>query len=463
MEEIQKLYDVLVRDGYYTKAFEEFTTQFQDPTYQDKVFGVVSRDGLYTKDKQSFINKYSLKKKDTPEDTVSLSEDGLSAQPTLTPQPEPAPQEVSVVDDTPVMSGVEGADTLNVVEPTPEGGVKPELLAKEEEFIIPELEYNYKDLGFKFEKSDPFGDEIKVTADNKKTLTIEADIFLGDKAAEAKKLNDFIEANKIEPQALNILEQNYQNNKIKFDTEEDVKNSLANLNKEAQSYSSIAEFYLKKRAKVEEERAALEALTSEQRLAQTERIKAFNQQQEELRKLAEPISRVYEEYKGRETRLNQAIGEYYDMRAQQGDYSSGIPRQFVSGKGRELASLVDYLGQLYTSSSSDAGMGVDAYRKEFIKRAKAKGLEVPDEANKMSPNELKQFFSGISRTSKTIRTYPGVVVPGQETEREVTFGEDIEAEVFDYAKKYFKGQVDGEGFKHDRRPAQGSYKLFKRP
>ena len=58
MEELQKLYDVLVRDGYYTKNFEEFNTKFQDPTYQDKVFNVVSRDGLYTKDKESFINKY---------------------------------------------------------------------------------------------------------------------------------------------------------------------------------------------------------------------------------------------------------------------------------------------------------------------------------------------------------------------------------------------------------------------
>ena len=59
MEELQKLYDVLVREGYYTKTLEEFITQFEDPTYQDKVFNVVSRDELYTKDKDSFLNKYS--------------------------------------------------------------------------------------------------------------------------------------------------------------------------------------------------------------------------------------------------------------------------------------------------------------------------------------------------------------------------------------------------------------------
>ena len=51
MEEIQKLYDVLVRDGYYTKSLDDFIVQYQDPAYVDKVFEVVTRDGLYTKDR----------------------------------------------------------------------------------------------------------------------------------------------------------------------------------------------------------------------------------------------------------------------------------------------------------------------------------------------------------------------------------------------------------------------------
>lgn len=97
MEELQKLYDVLVREGYYTKTLEEFITQFEDPTYQDKVFNVVSRDGLFTKDKESFVNKYSLKKKESTEGMVSISEDGSLVQPTI---PAQAPTEVSVVDDT---------------------------------------------------------------------------------------------------------------------------------------------------------------------------------------------------------------------------------------------------------------------------------------------------------------------------------------------------------------------------
>ena len=76
MEELQKLYDALSRDGYYTKSFEEFQIQYQDPAYRDKVFGVVSRDGLYTKSREEFEQKYTpLKKKD---DTGLPSDDGSS-------------------------------------------------------------------------------------------------------------------------------------------------------------------------------------------------------------------------------------------------------------------------------------------------------------------------------------------------------------------------------------------------
>ncbi len=76
MNDLQKLYDVLKRDGYYTKSFDEFKVKWQDQEYQDKVYGVVSRDGLYTKSKDEFINKYS----------GSVSEQPTQAQPKLQEQ-----------------------------------------------------------------------------------------------------------------------------------------------------------------------------------------------------------------------------------------------------------------------------------------------------------------------------------------------------------------------------------------
>lgn len=60
MNELEKLYSLLSREGYYTKSFEEFKAKYdQDPEYRNKVFGVVSRDGFFTKSQDDFFQKYA--------------------------------------------------------------------------------------------------------------------------------------------------------------------------------------------------------------------------------------------------------------------------------------------------------------------------------------------------------------------------------------------------------------------
>jgi hypothetical protein len=85
MDELQKLYDVLVREGKYSKSFDEFKSKWsQDQSYKNKVYDVAVRDGLYSKDKDSFFQKYSApvspvqKKKFALE---SSSEDGSLVSP----------------------------------------------------------------------------------------------------------------------------------------------------------------------------------------------------------------------------------------------------------------------------------------------------------------------------------------------------------------------------------------------
>ena len=88
--EVQELYDVLSREGYYTKSFDDFVKQFEDETYKKKVYDATSRDGLYTKSYDEFTSKYSVKKKDSSmpqgasaqvdtEVSPSVSEDGQSS------------------------------------------------------------------------------------------------------------------------------------------------------------------------------------------------------------------------------------------------------------------------------------------------------------------------------------------------------------------------------------------------
>ena len=90
--EIQKLYEVLSREGYYTKSIEDFSSQFEDAEYRDKVYGVVSREGLYTKSKDDFEAKYYKKKDSTDSQSVGVQEDTTSeseseAQPIMPVEP----------------------------------------------------------------------------------------------------------------------------------------------------------------------------------------------------------------------------------------------------------------------------------------------------------------------------------------------------------------------------------------
>ena len=96
MDKIKKLFDVITRDGYYDKSFEEFQVQFQDEGYQTKVFDVVTRDGLFDKTFEEFKSMYAapvveeVVEKKNPNDTTSdsASEDGGLGQSDTNIEPE---------------------------------------------------------------------------------------------------------------------------------------------------------------------------------------------------------------------------------------------------------------------------------------------------------------------------------------------------------------------------------------
>ncbi len=67
MDELQKLYDLLLEKGYFTQDYEAFKTKFKDAAYQEKVYGVLNRDGLYTKPKTDFTKQYLSAMPATPQ------------------------------------------------------------------------------------------------------------------------------------------------------------------------------------------------------------------------------------------------------------------------------------------------------------------------------------------------------------------------------------------------------------
>ena len=124
MEELEKLYKVLSREGYYTKSFDDFKVQYEDSDYRDKVYAAVSRDGLYTKSRGEFESKY-YKHQPQEELTPEMMETGQrNAAPAYAMTEEKYAAEKKSAGESPLQDGV-SADVVE--EPVAEEPVVEEL------------------------------------------------------------------------------------------------------------------------------------------------------------------------------------------------------------------------------------------------------------------------------------------------------------------------------------------------
>ena len=101
MEEIEKLYNVLVDQGLFDKTLDEFKVKFEESAYVDRVYDAVVDQGLFDKTKEDFTEKYSVKKKIQKNNTVFNTKDGLSGPPTaIDPNSEVFKNESDSIDAT---------------------------------------------------------------------------------------------------------------------------------------------------------------------------------------------------------------------------------------------------------------------------------------------------------------------------------------------------------------------------
>ena len=190
MEELQKLYDVLVRDGYYTNSFEDFQVKYENSEYREQVFNVVSRDGLYTKSREDFDIKYPVKKK------------VVSEQPSTELAPTPLVQkEEAMVSESPTPDGESVVTETEVVEEQPAPvdpytDITPEMISQDEEVTVPKLNEMYGQ-DFEFEQAGAGYDAVLVKSKktgDKKIFTLDAFTDAGD-VESAQEIKDFMEFN----------------------------------------------------------------------------------------------------------------------------------------------------------------------------------------------------------------------------------------------------------------------------
>lgn len=407
-----------------------------------------------------------LKKKEALE---SNGGDGSLEQLTTTPTPESTlldTPDPDIVEQDTVQSGVEGSNTLaepqEEVEVEGTESITPDLMTFEEEFVVPKLNYEYKDQGFTFEESGAFGDSMTVTANNGETLDVNLDVFRdSSKSSEADALKEFIGKNKTQ-QGLNQMESEYISSKKKFYNEKEVDDSIKNIGEKTLSYATEVQQYLSDKLLLDQEMNAITNLTNAQRIAKSDEIKELIDRSKELVKRKKLLIKGQAVLVNNEKNLKIAAGKYFDMLEEQGTIGGASYNAFLKGTGRIAAGTTSYGVDALVTALPYAGMSPDSYRQMFSKIAREKDLEVPENINELNEEELKNFYSEISRVEdKTTRSTTGQTI--KVGEKEITFGEDIESLIYDKAKKTIKysddvGMGKGQGLLEDIRT--GAVKLL---
>ena len=422
MDELQKLYDVLVREGKYTKSFEEFQAKWgQDQAYKDKVFDVVSRDGLYTKDKNSFLQKYSGGglTPQTPEQPI--------AQPTQPIQPEQGPMDFKKKGQSPfgvaalpsAPSFLESQKQLPTFETTPLIGAKPkpkakqpldflepslqtitpELINKNEEFVVPKMNYQFADLGFKFEESGATGDWMTATAPNGKTIEVSLDPFFSSKAvSESEKLKKFIKDNSAQVKGLSTIERSYAAENKKFDTQKEVDESIKKVNNDATTLNQEMGSFLKQRTQLETEYSDLSKVpqalkNSPEYIAKSQ---AVLQKQKDLEAQRQQLISRQNKIETESKYLDKAVGKYANMKSQQGTFLGGTWNWLLEGASSIAAgaasSVIDLgIGLL----PKDMLMAPEEWKSESLRIAKE--LKIGEPSIGQSPDK---WLNSLTQTEK---------------------------------------------------------------
>jgi hypothetical protein len=297
--------------------------------------------------------------------------------------------------------------------------VKPELIGKTEENVVPQLKYQFGPLGFKFEETGA-GDFMKATSPSGESIEISLDIIdPADREVEANKLNAFLRKGTTAVKNLSTLQKQYTDANKKIVSQKELDESLASINAEETKILARNAEFVKTQNKLEAEKAQLESVPVQQRnnpeyIARVDdfisRADQFSGEFQSFIKDAQDLSK-------RGQQLNRSIGKYTEMKAQQGTWYgaalNAVANKSIYNMAKGFSGLaIDFLGEVIPTQ---AIMSQDDYEKNFIEQAKKEGVDIA---------EGEDFISITSRLS------PETIA-------------NIENRVRDVAKKSVKGEIIG--------------------
>lgn len=251
--------------------------------------------------------------------------------------------------------------------------INTDLINREEEYVVPELQYQFGDLGFKFEESGATGDWVKVTAPNGKTTEISLDNLFDSKSkAQSEILQKFIKDN-APAKGLFVLEKTMREQDKKFNSQKQVDDSIKVISTELNNLNAKQKQFLAKKSKFDKELKALGPNPDKEALS------VLEQQRLALKAEMDALIKEEENIKQKSKKLDAAVGKYSIAKSKQGTWGGGIWNAINEGASSISAGITNLTIDLSTEiAPTGFGMNPKELKNISVDISKKLGFKGPD-------------------------------------------------------------------------------------
>ncbi len=270
----------------------------------------------------------------------------------------------------------------------------------EEEEVVGEMDYHFKDYGFKFEETGALGDFMKVTAPNGvDTIEISLDNWTNAKdASESKKLKKFMQQNKpIEKTGLDRIESEALGNEKKILGKRDYEERMTSMQTATIDLKDRVKDFTQR--KIDSDRLGKEF----SRMGQAELLRnqvaydAWLVESANIKAEGGEIEGEIEGMKSRGKKLDRLVGSYVEMRSKEGSFGGGFVNSVWEGYGTLFSGVYGTGVDLITASLTQA-VGAEEADK-WSKHAKGldRGGGEVNEFSQAASGFMSQERKGIQR------------------------------------------------------------------
>ena len=460
-EALKQLYSLAQGEGY-SKSYEDFIVLMSsNESAIDNMYTVAQSEG-YKKTKDDFKTLVGFGgSTNVIEETEDIS---MGVMPEDEKKKNPLPQDPNLPSD-PKESALPSASlTENVSSELPTdpfdktiladkpedpfdvamSTINRELIDKEEQFVVPELNYRFNDYGFTFEETG-IGDAMTVESANGEKITVDLDPignplfpiskFISE-SKEAKKLRKFLEKNKVE--AANELARTtakIEEKKLQLRSQKEVEATVKLFSDQTEEFRKEVVEFTNAKADLDElyesQFAGLSARDIKNNPQKEAEYENYLQQRKKLMQVFGALDEKKQSFAEKGALLDREVGRYVQMQSKQGSWGGGMWNAAMKGMasmGRTFADLttdflveVNPMGIGYSETKFQESVANDALRMfmESPEDFKTESESVILLENPSDSNTLKDLLSKDKLTKdekqllkSTLSKYPPTVVNG---------------------------------------------------